>query len=54
MTDKINKVQVAQQTRQRIMLMNPREEFQTLYFDKLHLLAIDKCLKVEKKYILLL
>lgn len=50
MTDKINKVQVAQQTRQRIMLMNPREEFQTLYFDKLHLLAIDKCLRLNNDF----
>jgi hypothetical protein len=50
MTDKLNKIQEIQQTRQRIMFMNPREEFQTLYFDKLHLVAIDKCLRLHPDF----
>ncbi len=50
MTDKINKVQRAEENRQRIMFINPREEFQTLYFDKLHLFAIDKCLRLHADF----
>ena len=34
----------------RIMFINPREEFQTLYFDKLHLMAIDKCLRLNSDF----
>jgi hypothetical protein len=31
-------------------ILNPKQEFQSLYFDKLQLLAIDKCLRLNKEY----
>jgi hypothetical protein len=29
---------------------NPKEEFNMIYFDKLQLLAVDKCLKLHKEH----
>ena len=33
-----------------ILFYNPKAEFRSLYFDKLKILAVDKCLKVNKEF----
>ncbi len=33
-----------------ILFFNPKEEFHTIYFDKLHLIIIDKCLRLNKEH----
>lgn len=33
-----------------ILFMNPQYEFQSLYFDKLQILAVDKCLRLIKDH----
>ncbi len=36
--------------KKQILFFNPKEEFQTIYFDKLHMMAIDKCLRLNNDF----